>query len=384
MATDDAQFADRLNHLLDALSDGAASSPNGSLPDHELAAFIQDLHAYDDAPPADPRFADRLLEDLMHATTLHDATAFPQAPLPLTVRDRFMPSPALPARSRPGRTLGQLATAALVLLALVGSIVVLGPLRPPNAAWLPIVPAISRTPEVLSGIVIETLIDIPDASLPAGPVQLYAGYTELPPGMSQSLGNQFGTSAYYIEQGSVKIRHADEEKVVHTGEQWISAQEGDWGLENVGDDMARVIEADVNDALRTSSVEANYHSKFSETEGYADIFVIQAASTLPSDGGRLTLERIMLPPGTAMEPYAKQEFQWLGVAQGRVGVTLVGERLPFRWDSGEERSFGLYKSPPAIQAGTEVTLRSVGNAPLVLYRLTIVPNDAEDAAAATP
>jgi hypothetical protein len=198
------------------------------------------------------------------------------------------------------------------------------------------------------------------------------------------LGGLVWTSAYYIEQGTVRISHASEEKTLDAGERWSSTQSGDWGLENVGDDMARIIQADVNDALQTSSVDASTNSKYSDPEGYADIFVIQAASTLPSGSGRITLERMMLPPGTAMEPYAKQEFQWIGVAQGRVGATLEGERLPFRWDSGEERTYGLYKSLPAIQPGTEITLRSAGNEPLVLYRLTILPNDASDAEAATP
>ena len=63
MATDDAEFADRLNRFLDARSNGANHSPNGSPPDHELAATVRQLQAHDDAPPANPRFADRLLED---------------------------------------------------------------------------------------------------------------------------------------------------------------------------------------------------------------------------------------------------------------------------------------------------------------------------------
>ena len=62
MATDDAEFADRLNRFLDALVAGTDRSPNGLLPpDHELAATARQLQAHDDAPPADPRLVDRLL-----------------------------------------------------------------------------------------------------------------------------------------------------------------------------------------------------------------------------------------------------------------------------------------------------------------------------------
>ena len=89
--------------------------------------------------------------------------------------------------------------------------------------------------------------------------------------------------------------------------------------------------------------------------------------------GRVTLERLILPPGTAMAPFAKTQFDWIGVASGRVGVTLEGERLPFRWDPGEERAFGLFQTLPVIQPGTEMTLRNAGDEPLVLYRLTITP-----------
>ena len=64
----------------------------------------------------------------MHATPRHDASTFPRTPALPTVRDRPAPSRAVPrlVTSRLGWTLGQLATAALVLLALVGSLIVLG------------------------------------------------------------------------------------------------------------------------------------------------------------------------------------------------------------------------------------------------------------------
>src|SRR5215213_1674962 len=178
MAMNDAEFADRLDHLLDALVASDDRSPNGlAPPDHELAATVRQVQAHDDAPPANPRFADRLLEDLMHATTPHDASAFPLTSALPSVRDRHAPSRSVPRldTSRLGWTLGQFATAALVLLALVGSFIVLGPLRSRSSAWLPVLPAISGTPTAEGGVVTETLIDVPDASLPAGPVQIYSG-----------------------------------------------------------------------------------------------------------------------------------------------------------------------------------------------------------------
>ena len=387
MATDDAEFADRLDRFLDALVASTDRSPNGLAPlDHELAATVRQFHSHDDAPPANPRFADRLLEDLMHTTTLHDSAVFPVPPARPKLRDRHAAARSVPRldTSRLRWTLGQLATAVLVLLALVGSVVALGSLRGRTSAWLPMLPAISGTPTAESGIVTETLIDVADAPLPAGPVQLYGMVTELQPGVSSTLGGQVGTMSYRIEQGTVKISHSGVEHVVHVGEQWSAPIDGVAAFENVGDDVARIVEVDVLDAVATSSVDASANSKFSDPQGYSESFVISAATDLTTGSGRVTLERLTLPPGTVMAPYAKTPFDWVGIAAGRLGITLEGERLPFRWDPGEERTFGLSQSMPAIPAGTEVTLRNAGDEPLVLYHLRIEPSGGGGSRAATP
>jgi hypothetical protein len=65
-------------------------------------------------------------------------------------------------------------------------------------------------------------------------------------------------------------------------------------------------------------------------------------------------------------------------------VRLEGERLPFRWKSGTERSFGVAQIPPVFPAGTLVTLRNADDDPLVLYRLTLTPSGAAGPPAATP
>lgn len=75
---------------------------------------------------------------------------------------------------------------------------------------------------------------------------------------------------------------------------------------------------------------------------------------------------------------------WVGTGEGRIGVTLEGERLPFRWDPGEEREFAAGQFLPFIAPGTEMTLRNAGDGPLVLYRLTLAPDAAAAGAAGTP
>ena len=69
-----------------------------------------------------------------------------------------------------------------------------------------------------------------------------------------------------------------------------------------------------------------------------------------------------------------------GITEGRVGITLEGARLPFRWKPGEERKFAGGESLPFIAPGTQLTLRNVEERPVVIYRLTLTP----DLAAGTP
>jgi hypothetical protein len=93
--------------------------------DPALAATVRHLHARDDALGADPRFADRLLEELMAtATTVAPAVAMPHvAPTTVGPNDhggaRAVRDPVHRPWVRQGRwALGQLATAALLVLTL--------------------------------------------------------------------------------------------------------------------------------------------------------------------------------------------------------------------------------------------------------------------------
>lgn len=375
--------ADHLNDHLDAVVAGEPTRTPAF--DPSIDAAVARFFAIDDAPGPPPGLADQIWEELMQvrATPVAPESGSRLLPNGRVSRPWFGTPLALPP-SRGRWFLTQIATAALVLLALIGSFVVFGPLRSKSSAWLPALPAISGTPTAASGIVTETLIDVSNAPLPAGPVQLYVVVTELQPGVSSTLDGQVGTLSYYVEQGTVLITHPGVEQVVRAGEQWTAPVDGEAAFENVGEDVARIIEADVNDAIATSSLDANYASKFSDPQGGSESFVITAAADLTTGSGRVTLERLTLPPGTALAPYAKTKLDWIGIAAGRLGITLQGERLPFRWDSGEERTFGLVESLPPIPAGTEMTLRNADDVPLVLYRMTLTPRGAGDAAAATP
>ena len=115
-----------------------------------------------------------------------------------------------------------------------------------------------------------------------------------------------------------------------------------------------------------------------------DFLISSSADALPGGSARLVLERLMLPPGSALPAQEASPLVWNEIGEGAVGLTLEGEQLPFRWKSGAERTFRGGQYLPVVQPGTRMTLRNAIDTPLVLYRLTITPSGAGGAAASTP
>jgi hypothetical protein len=104
-----------------------------------------------------------------------------------------------------------------------------------------------------------------------------------------------------------------------------------------------------------------------------DFLISTSADALPGGSARVVLERLTLPPGSALPPQEVTPFVWTEIGEGAVGMTLEGEQLPFRWKSGAERTFRHGQYLPVLQPGIRMTLRNAEDEPLVLYRLTIVP-----------
>jgi hypothetical protein len=115
-----------------------------------------------------------------------------------------------------------------------------------------------------------------------------------------------------------------------------------------------------------------------------DYLISTSVDALPGGSARVVLERLTLPPGSALPPQEVAPLVWTEIGEGAVGMTLEGERLPFRWKSGAERTFRHGQYLPVLQPGTRVTLRNADDTPLVLYRLTITPSGAGGSAAGTP
>jgi hypothetical protein len=116
------------------------------------------------------------------------------------------------------------------------------------------------------------------------------------------------------------------------------------------------------------------------------------AHALPEESVRLHLERVTVPPGSALPPQEVSPLMWTSVGEGMLGMTLEGQ-MPFLWEPGQERT--LYRGQawpqipdpiinPLMSGGTRMTLRNAGDDPLVLYRLTLTPSGGEIAPPASP
>lgn len=381
MTWHDAEFADQFDRFLDSQALAPTHSHNGSPPpDHELGETVRRLRAYDDAPGADPAFANRLLENLLGRSAsgddvdsiLRESHTMPDVTRPVAAPQQRAP------RAMPQWVLVQAATAALLILAVVAG------LFASNASWrwqaqrhlFPAVVPIAQS----EGGTTETVIDTRVDALPAGHAQIKSWAMQFGPGNGYEAQGLVGVLLFRVERGTMRFTLSDGEHVVSAGETLQAVTEGVYGVHNIGAETAEFIEVDLFDAVATTTQAG---PNIDPSDGQS-IPLVQAATTLPTRSGQVALEKVAIPPDEAMPPYAATAMDWIAVADGRVGIRLEGERLPFRWEEGEERTFGAGQQTPIFAPGTAVTLRNAGDAPLVLYRLTIVPTSTGAEGEATP
>ena len=181
-----------------------------------------------------------------------------------------------------------------------------------------------------------------------------------------------GTQIVLVESGEVAVNTAEplvagEQDVVTGGETaFLTAPAGDASLFTVH--------------LSPGSLEPAKEVQLGVAGTSFDYLIYVTADGLPGGSGRLVLERITVPPGGTMPPQEAVRWSWTEVGSGELGLTLDGERFPFRWKFGTERTFRFSQKLPLLQPGTRMTFRNAGDDPLVLYRLTLAPMEE----AATP
>jgi hypothetical protein len=62
---------------------------------------------------------------------------------------------------------------------------------------------------------------------------------------------------------------------------------------------------------------------------------------------------------------------WFAIITGQLGLTLIGDALPQGWSSGQERELDPDNPIPVLVPGTHITMRNLGDDPLVLLRLRV-------------
>ena len=349
------------------------------------AATIRALHAGDDRPGPSLAFRRQLREELMHAEAIPFVSEPTLRPRP-NGRTSYPWSDTSLGRPWSPRQLGwaPLATAALVVLTLVGSFFAFGPGRPGRQVPLPaILPASIATPATPQPGVTETLLVDTSVTTPAGPTGIWVYAYVMKPGAISPNDGAVGGLVFMVDQGAVTITVDDADRVLHAGESWNAYAQTGYTIENTGTDEADLVVVELIDQLASSRKSSNNGPFLDGMSGTWDILV-EGAPNLPGGSGRVTVTQLTLAPGAALPTYTQAGFDWVEIDEGRLTVKLEGEGLPFRWKSGAERSFSVGQIPPVFPVGSQVTLRNAEADSLVLYRLTVTPSGAAGSLTATP
>lgn len=205
--------ADRLNDRLDAAVTGDVTRSNDL--DPVIGATVQDFFAADDSPGPPPGLAQHIWDELMDRTApVELVPLIPASPPAPNGHHRFSIGQTAPPKRGPS-ALTYLATAALVLLSLVGGFVAirgsLHLLGPENPAV--VIPAIDDPPETVLApdssadvVLLRATLDQPPAE---GTPRIALQRITLQPGASQSVGAQsdtgVGTAVFTVESGQITV-----------------------------------------------------------------------------------------------------------------------------------------------------------------------------------
>jgi hypothetical protein len=381
---------ERLNRLWNAQS---AAEPVETPPACEVDSALIDalaiLYERDDARLPDPRFLDRLEQTLLERLAATTAT-MPLAATPVSLNgraetalspDRFAPG-QLSARRRRDWLLAQLATAALVLLTLVGSVVALRGARPlmSQEERPAFIPAIEEIPEAT------TLVDALVTAWPSGGPPFFASIERITfdPGAVEAASTDrtgMGPDLFTVESGQVTVT-ADGPVVVTRGpaEQMAdptTAAAGTTIVLDVGDRFFAPAEVSFqrrNDApapasvldFQVSDVEPAHHAL---TVHYQRIMPDKIFNAVPPEPSQIALRRLRLQAGTALPIGELSGLQMLYVEEGT--LDLMGERAA--GDLVPMRSTSISAGSGTAYFDTVSALVNRGVDPLTVLIATIEP-----------
>jgi hypothetical protein len=368
------------------------------MPEHGdgLARLLRDV---DGPVPPRPEFTEALLERLLGeltgnpevtASTPPPSPARP--PMPSSTHPRGYDGRGwIPAR-RLYRFPTALATAALVLLTLVASFLAFGPGREARQQWAPMfIPAISGTPAAPQTVATDAILDVTTDALPAGHASIgVRRWTLRPSSEALTMPPLGGPTFITVAAGTITATVDGAEQRLTAGQRLTLAGDTAATFRAAGGEEAKIFELYVVPSFTATGRGLGEADVDSPTWAYdpvvytAEYLITASPDGLSGGPSHLILDRLTLPPGSTLPPQQAGPLTWTEVREGVLGLTLEGERLPFRWTSGEERTFRLRQALPITQPGTQMTLRNAGDDPLVLYRLTLAPSEERASNAPAP
>lgn len=372
MTAADRDPVDRFDAALDALGRGERVPPDAE--DPTLLPAVARLRALDRAQRADPQLADRIWAELMNEAGITGAPPLPPAgpSAPVSLNGRAAPRPVRAERadaSRPllhRRPLPRLAAAAVLLVSLAASLLVLRVAAPSRDAT--ILDA-AHAPAVETFV--DTVVENPDATWTPLSVQRWT----FQPGAAALTIPALTGPQWIVAEGSglvISLGGAEQDLAPDAGLVVPSGQE--LVMWNTGQGASSALRG----AAEARFVFEEYDQSVITRQTALDT---EAHEALPPGPSRIVFERLTLLAGTTLvlEPATGQD--WLDVASGQLGLTLLGDGVPLAWQSGREREVAAADVLPALVPDTKVTLRNIGDEPLVVLRLRVMPTAASGAGA---
>lgn len=368
MAPDERGQSERLNRFWDELSAGAAAELGGL--DTETAEAVRHLHALHQPPAIDPAFQRRLGERLLGPPAAGYGwpelpSLYPADGAAPSARNGHVPTrtwgtaaAAPPTRSR--WTTVSLAAAAALVLVFLGAFLALRIGIPRSNTALNVLEAV-HPPAV------ETLVDTTVENSSQNWTPLAVERWTFPPGAATlSIPPLDGPQWIVAEGAGLTVTGGDVEQALTPGEGIVVVAGRDVMIRNRGDGAVTALRGVANSGFALEEYDRAVISKVTALD-------TEAHPALPPGSSRMVFERITLDPRTTLllEPASGQD--WVDVSTGRLGLTLLGNGLPRNWQSGREREVAADELLPALAPGTRVTLRNVGDEPLVLLRLRVLP-----------
>lgn len=356
------------NEALDRFWDQIVQSQPGDAEelDPEAMVTIRRLHAHDDRPGPHTGFTHRLREELMHAHIHALAAASPGGLATPLGPEQPAALPRDASRPIPGFL--QTALAAVLVLAILGGYLALGPGRWARRGDAPVyLPALSGTPATGATVVTETLFDVHVEGLPSGiGAAALIRWTLRPSEQAHLAPPQDGLRFFVVESGEVTVTEGETTVRLAAGQAFIAAdQKQEVAFRPRGPDPAILYRGFVAKGLTA----ANWDPK---TETW-DWLVDGASVTMPGGSGGLVVERLTLPLGSSLPPLPATPLVWTAVASGILGLTLEGDQLLTDSAAAEELLLRNGSRWPTVPPGQEMVLRNAGDEPLVLYRMTLTP-----------